>query len=87
MKLQRLRNKVLGTIGNFARWINVRELHTACNIPYIYYYITQLCRRPAEVTQNHRNAIVRDIGQGEAGHRGYKRLKHGGGQAYDRSSI
>jgi hypothetical protein len=29
---------------------------------------------------------VRNIGQGEARHRKYKRLKLGGGQAYDRSS-
>jgi hypothetical protein len=28
----------------------------------------------------------RGIGQGEARHRKYKRLKLGGGQAYDRSS-
>jgi hypothetical protein len=29
---------------------------------------------------------VRNIGQGEARHRKYKRLKLGGGQAYDRSN-
>jgi hypothetical protein len=33
-----------------------------------------------------RNPNVRNIGQGEAQHRKYKRLKLGGGQAYDRSS-
>jgi hypothetical protein len=32
------------------------------------------------------NEHVRGIGQGEARHRKYKRLKLGGGQAYDRSS-
>jgi hypothetical protein len=32
------------------------------------------------------NENVRNIGQGEARHRKYKRLKLGGGQAYDRSS-
>jgi hypothetical protein len=37
------------------------------------------------VIQNHKNANVRNIGQGEARHRKYKRLKLGGGQAYDRS--
>jgi hypothetical protein len=36
--------------------------------------------------QNHENAEVRNIGQGEPRHRKYKRLKLGGGQAYDRSS-
>jgi hypothetical protein len=40
----------------------------------------------AEVIQNHENDYVRSIGQGEAGHRKYKRLKLGGCQAYDRSS-
>jgi hypothetical protein len=31
------------------------------------------------VIQNHENANVRNIGQGEAIHRKYKRLKFGGG--------
>jgi hypothetical protein len=38
-------------------------------------------KRPAAIT-SHRN-----IGQGEARHRKYKRLKLGSGQAYDRSSV
>jgi hypothetical protein len=36
--------------------------------------------------KNHENEHVRSIGQGESRHRKYKRLKLGGGQAYDRSS-
>jgi hypothetical protein len=44
-------------------------------------------RQKAEVIQNHENEHVRGIGQGEANHRKYKRLKLGGGQAYDRSSV
>jgi hypothetical protein len=36
--------------------------------------------------QNHENANVRNIGRGEPRHGKYKRLKFGGGQAYDRSS-
>jgi hypothetical protein len=58
----------------------------AFKLPYIYDYITKLCRRQAEVLQNHENANVRNIGQGEPRHRKYKRLKLDGGQAYDRSS-
>jgi hypothetical protein len=54
--------------------------------PYVYDYITKLCRQQAEVIQNHENANVGSIGQGEPRHRKYKRLKLGGGQAYDRSS-
>jgi hypothetical protein len=46
----------------------------------------KLCRQQAEVIQNHENENVRNIGQGEARHRKYKRLKLGGGHAYDRSS-
>jgi hypothetical protein len=49
-------------------------------------YITKLCRQQAEVIQNHDNENVHNTGQGEARHRKYKRLKLGGGQAYDRSS-
>jgi hypothetical protein len=36
IKLQRLQNKVLRTIGNFPRRTSVRELHMAFNIPYVY---------------------------------------------------
>jgi hypothetical protein len=67
--------------GNFPWCTLVHELHKAFSIPYIYNYITKLCRQQAEVIQNHVNAIVRNIGQGEARHRKYKRLKLGGGQA------
>jgi hypothetical protein len=43
-------------------------------------------KQRAEVIQSHQNVNVRNIGQGEAQHRKYKRLKLGGNQAYDRSS-
>jgi hypothetical protein len=46
----------------------------------------KLCRQQAEVIQNHDNENVRNIGQDEARHKKYKRLKLGVGQAYDRSS-
>jgi hypothetical protein len=40
-----------------------------------------------EVIQNHESENVRYIGQGEARHREYKRLKRGGGHVYDCSSV
>jgi hypothetical protein len=85
MKLQRLQNKVLRTIGSFSRCTPVRDMHTAFNLPYVYDYITKLFRQQAEVRQNHENEHVRSIGQCEARHRKYKRLKLDGGQSYDRS--
>jgi hypothetical protein len=45
-----------------------------------------MCKQQAEVIQNHENEHTRGIGHGEAKRRKYKRLKLGGGQAYDRSS-
>jgi hypothetical protein len=67
-------------------------LHTsllvyAFNIPYIYEYITKLCRKQAKFIQNHGNANVCNIGQGEPRHRKFKRLKLGDGQVYHRSSV
>jgi hypothetical protein len=56
------------------------------NLPYLYDYVTKLCRQQAEVIQNHENEYVRSIGHGEARHIKYKRFKIGGGQAYNRSS-
>jgi hypothetical protein len=87
MKLQHLQNRVLGAIGNLDRSTLVRDLHLAFKIPHVYDYITKLCRRQAEVIRNHENPNVRAIGQGEPRHGKYKRLKLGGGQAYDRSSV
>jgi hypothetical protein len=87
MKLQRLQNRVLCAIGNLDRHTPVRDLHLAFKIPYVYDYITKLCRRQADVILNHANPNVRAIGQGELTRRKYKRPKLGGGQAYDRSSV
>jgi hypothetical protein len=86
LKLQRLQNRVLRTVGDHDRRTPVRDLHLAFKIPYVYDYITKLCWRQAEVIQNHPNPNVRAIGQGETIHRKYKRLELGGGQAYHRSS-
>jgi hypothetical protein len=81
LKLQRLQNWVLRNTGKFLKCTPVRELHMAFQVPYIYDYITKLCRQQAEVIQNHENANVHDIGKGEARHGKYKRLKLGGGRA------
>jgi hypothetical protein len=50
LKLQHLQNKVFRTIGNFPRCTLVRDLHMAFKLPYVYDYITKLCRQQAEVT-------------------------------------
>jgi hypothetical protein len=66
LKLQRLQNKVLRTIGNFPSLSPVRDMHVAFQIPYVYDYITKSCRQQAEVILNHENENVRYIGQGES---------------------
>jgi hypothetical protein len=86
LKLQRMQNKVLRTTGNFPRRTSVHDLHEAFRIPHVYDYITKSFRQQAEVIQNHGNDNVHYIGQGEARHRKYKRLKLGGGHVYDCSS-
>jgi hypothetical protein len=74
LKLQRMQNKVPRTTGSFPRCILDRHLHMDFNLPYVYDYITKLCRQYAEVTENHENEHVRGTGQGEARKRKYKRL-------------
>jgi hypothetical protein len=86
LKLQRLQNRVLCAIGNLDRQILVPEMGVAFKIPCMYDYITKLCRTQAEVILHHRNPVVHGIGQGQAMHREYNRLKLGGSQAYDRSA-
>jgi hypothetical protein len=63
----------------------VRELQVVFKIPYVYDYITKLCRTQAELILHHVNADVRGIGHGDAMHGKCTKLKFGGGQAYDRS--
>jgi hypothetical protein len=86
LKLQRLQSEVLFTIGNLSKRTPIRDLHMPFKLPYIYVYITKLCIQQPEVIQNHENANVRNIGQGERRHRKYKGLKLVGGQAFDLSS-
>jgi hypothetical protein len=62
-------------------------MHVAFQILYIYNYIAQLCRKEAEIIQNHEDENVHNVGQGETPHRKYKRLKLGGGHVYYRSSV
>jgi hypothetical protein len=81
LKLKRLQNKVLRTIGNFPRRKSVRDMHKAFHIPYVYDYITKSCRQQAEAIQNQEN--VRYTGQGEARHGKYKRLTLGGSHLYN----
>jgi hypothetical protein len=77
LKFQRLRNKVIRTIGKFSRFTPVYDLHAAFNLQCVYGYITKVCRQQAEVVQNHENEHVHCIGQGESRHGKYKRLKLG----------
>jgi hypothetical protein len=87
MKLQRLQNKVLRTTGKFPRNTPIRDMHISLQIPYVYDVITKLCKPQAKAIQHHENIHVRNIGQGEARHRKYMRLKFDGGQAYDRLKV
>jgi hypothetical protein len=43
IKLKRLPNKVILTIGNFPRRTPVHEIHMAFHLPYVYDYVTKLC--------------------------------------------
>jgi hypothetical protein len=66
LKLQRLQNKVLHTIGEYPKCTSVHELHMAFQVPYICDYITKLCRQQAEVILNHEKANVCNVRKGEA---------------------
>jgi hypothetical protein len=86
MKLQRLQYKGFRTISNF------QSLHWPTNCMWLskfrtYDFMTRLGRPQTDVTRNHGNAHILSIGRDEAAHRKYKRLKLGGGLAYNRSGI
>jgi hypothetical protein len=86
-KLQQVPNRVLHTIGNFPRHTLIVDMHVALQVPYIYNYITKLCRRQAEINHNNENENVHNIGKDKTTHRKYKGLKIGSGRLYDRSSV
>jgi hypothetical protein len=71
------------TISVLERARTVRALDRAD----VYDYIIKSCRQQAEVIQNHENENVCYIGQSEAQHRKYKRLKLGGGHVCDRCGL
>jgi hypothetical protein len=87
MKIQRLQNNVLRVIGGLPRRTPTRYMNVELQILYVYDFIIKICREQAEVIQNHDNENIRSIGNCEARHRKHKRLKLGGGQAYDRSNF
>jgi hypothetical protein len=84
LKIAARAKQVLHTTGNSPWCTPVHDLCMAFNLPYVYDYITKLCRQQAEVVKNHENEHVRSIGKGEARYRKSKRLQLGGGQAYNR---
>jgi len=86
-KLQRLQDRVLRNTGNLPTRTPTRALHLASQVPYVYDYTTKICRKQAEVIQNHNNVNVRNVGKNEAQHMKHKMLKLDGGQAYEHSSV
>lgn len=64
LKLQHLLNREFYATGHLDRCTPVRELHVAFRIPYVYDYITKLCRTQAEVILNHVKPNVHVTGEG-----------------------
>lgn len=58
------------------------EIRVQLQIPYVYVHMTKLANQQTEVVQFHENENFRNIRQGEARHRKYRRLKQGGGQYF-----
>jgi hypothetical protein len=70
-KLQHPKNRVLCATGNLDRCTPVHHLHATFKIPYVYDYVTKLCRK---AVQDHLIPNVRATGQGEAMHRSIRGL-------------
>jgi hypothetical protein len=83
LKLDRLQNKVLHTIGKLPKCTPIRELHMALQV--LYDYLMKLCRQQAVVIQNMKMQMFLTLEKVKPDTK-YKRLKLGGGQAHDRSS-
>jgi hypothetical protein len=79
LKLQLLQNRVLRATGNLDGCSHQSAKCASFKIPYLCDYVTTLWRTQEEVILNHVNRNVHGIGQGEAWHGKYKRLKLGSG--------
>jgi hypothetical protein len=66
MKLQRVQNRILRVIGDFARRTQIQNMHRELQIPYVYDFITKNCKKQAEIIYNHDNENVSNIGSCEA---------------------
>jgi hypothetical protein len=64
VKLQRLQNRVLRALSDPEGRTPVRDFRVAFKIPYVYEYITKLCRRQVKVIQDHQSPNVLATGQG-----------------------
>jgi hypothetical protein len=53
LKSQRLQDRVHRAIGNFDRLTPARELQVVFKIPYVYDYVSKLCRAQVEVILKH----------------------------------
>jgi hypothetical protein len=52
------KHKVLSTNGNLPKRTPTREVHVASKTPYLYGFITKLCRQQTAVILNHKNVFA-----------------------------
>jgi hypothetical protein len=86
MKLQRFQRKVLRTADKIARRLPIRDTHNAFQNSKVYDYISKLYKQQAQIFRNNENSYFRNIGQGDALGRKYRRIKLGSEQAHGRES-
>jgi len=74
LKLQLLEGKVLSDVDKLPRLTSTRALHMVFEVPYVYDYVTEICRKQPEVIQDHEDVNIWTIGQSEAQSRKFKSL-------------
>jgi hypothetical protein len=87
LKLQRLQNKVLRTIGNFPRRTSVRDMHKALHIPYVYDYITKNASNNQKSTKIMKMKMFATLDKAKPDTENIRGLNFGGGHVYDCSSV
>jgi hypothetical protein len=60
-KLQRLQNRFCRAIVKLYKRTPVREMHMHFKIPYVYDYVTKLCRKQAEAMESHLNHMCMQL--------------------------
>jgi hypothetical protein len=87
LKLQRLQNNSVRAFEKFSERTPTRGLHGSCEIPYVYDFVTKLCRQQAGVVLKHEKADICSVGKAKPSAGNTVEAGYNDSDLYDTSPI